>query len=100
MAHWQGLEPEGPFYNQWRGHREAQWQGLSPFTTNEMRGPREALVARSYSHVFFFWIFHYTYATFIMPFTVLLTTRRGPFWVPGRGHDPFTPPLATPLLVC
>ena len=60
-----------------------------------MRGLRGALVARSYSHVCFF-IFHYTYATFIMPFTVLLTTRRGPFWAPGRGHSPFAPPGYAP----
>ena len=43
------------------------------------------------SHVLFI-IFHYIYATFIMPFIVLLTTRWGPFWAPGGGMAPLPPP--------
>ena len=68
----QGLRPEGSFYSEWRERpggpvvrSQARRTLLQP-----MRGPRGALVARSYSHVLFF-IFHDTYATCIMPLTVL-----------------------------
>ena len=80
--------PKGPCEPNGEGPEGPSNKVSGPFTTNEraQRGPCGKVLFAC------FFIFHYTYAIFIMPFTVLLTTRRGPFWAPRRSHGPFGPP--------